>query len=451
MKKQFLFSKLKNQRGISAVFIAVCLVMLIGFVALAIDVGHLAVARNELQNAADAGALAGARYLYNNDGQSINPNANQIGYDAAVANISEQVPVEVNWPGGNTGDVQRGHWSFATRTFTPNASLNAVPIWLYSEDELDSNLNFINAVRARTRRQNIPIASWFAGIFGIQGFEGRAEAVAYIGYAGNTYEGNIDMPIAICEDSIYDVSTKTKLECNIGRMINSGSKVESNETGAWTSFYQGMEGDPPQQVDNPCAGGTNAQEVRSYVNGNPNCPGGGGSPSPPGTLYIGETMATNGGEIQTAFNALLSCFQNWLDTHDPDIPWGMTLPVISCPGNNVTTCQEVTGTVEVKVLWMTKAGEDPEYLDIPTEMDADGIPGAEYTCPDLSTLASRQECWNDFVTMYNLQNAPGSDPLAAPYQKKAIYFHPSCSYEKPNGGTGGKNFGILARIPVLVD
>jgi hypothetical protein len=450
MKKLFLFSKLRDQRGISAVIIAVCLVMLLGFVALAIDTSHLVVARNELQNAADAGALAGARYLYLNDGTAINPNANQFGYDGAVANISEQAPVEVNWTGGNSGDVQRGHWSHATRTFTPNDRLNAVPIWLYSEDELDSNLDFINAIRVRTRRQNTPIASWFARIFGIESFEGSAEAIAYIAFAGNVWEGDIDLPIAICEDSIYDQETGEKLACNVGRMINSGSKVESNETGGWSSFYQGFN-EEGEKVDDPCAGGTNAQEVRSFVNGNSTC-GGNGEPSPPDMLYIGEDMATNGGEIQTAFNALRSCFQNWLDMNG-NIPWEVTLPVVKCPGNNITTCQEVTGVVTVKIVWITKAGEDPEYLDIPTNMDADGNGVPEYTCPDPSTLTLNQriDCWNNFTSVYNLQNAPGSEPVEAPYQKKAIYFHPECGYEKPRGGVGGKNFGILSQIPVLVN
>ena len=94
--------------------------------AISIDGSHIIVARNELQNAADAGALAGAAKLYNNNGQSINTNANQIGFDATVANLSEQSPVEVNWTGGNAGDVQRGHWSFGLGSlphgFTPNDS-----------------------------------------------------------------------------------------------------------------------------------------------------------------------------------------------------------------------------------------------------------------------------------------------------------------------------------------
>ena len=45
-------------------------------------------------------------------------------------------------------------------------------------------------------------------------------------------------------------------------MINSGQNIDSNETGGWTSFNQ----------DDPCSGGTNAQEVKSLVcgDGNPN-------------------------------------------------------------------------------------------------------------------------------------------------------------------------------------
>jgi hypothetical protein len=47
-----------------AVTAAICLFFLIGFAALVIDVGHLQVVRNELQNAADACALRGARAFY---------------------------------------------------------------------------------------------------------------------------------------------------------------------------------------------------------------------------------------------------------------------------------------------------------------------------------------------------------------------------------------------------
>jgi hypothetical protein len=47
MTAKNVLSTLNNQQGISAVIVAVCLVMLIGFIALSIDVSHLVVARNE--------------------------------------------------------------------------------------------------------------------------------------------------------------------------------------------------------------------------------------------------------------------------------------------------------------------------------------------------------------------------------------------------------------------
>lgn len=53
----------RTPRGATAVMVAICLVMLCGFLALALNVGHLLSVRGELQNAADAGALAGALEL----------------------------------------------------------------------------------------------------------------------------------------------------------------------------------------------------------------------------------------------------------------------------------------------------------------------------------------------------------------------------------------------------
>jgi Flp pilus assembly protein TadG len=288
MKELLIVTLLSNQRGVTAIVVGLCLFSLVGFGALAVDIGHLCVAHNELQNAADAGALAGARFLYNDDGTAVNTGANQIARDAATANKSEQNPVEVNWTGGNAGDAQRGHWSFATRTFTPNESTAPVDLWNVSTAQLDADINFINAVRATARRQTMPIASFFAGIFGHTGFQGAADAVAYIGFAGTLPPGDVDQPIAICKDSILNDSDD--YTCNVGRMINSGQDATTSETGGWTSFNQ----------DDPCTGGTNAQEVKSLVcaDGNPE------------TIFLGKDMATNGGDIQSAFNDLIQC---WAD------------------------------------------------------------------------------------------------------------------------------------------
>jgi len=63
MKAQILLEKYVwrgNQRGIAVVYIALMLVVLFMFAGLAIDIGYMYVAKTQLQNAADAAALAGA-------------------------------------------------------------------------------------------------------------------------------------------------------------------------------------------------------------------------------------------------------------------------------------------------------------------------------------------------------------------------------------------------------
>jgi Flp pilus assembly protein TadG len=399
-----------NESGSVAVIVAIALPVFLAFAALAIDLSHLYVARNELQNAADAGALAGARFLYNDSGTSLNETANQRAYDAAVANNSEKLPVEVQWESGNEGDVQRGHWSFATRTFTPNASLAPVDLWNVSTEELDANANFINAVRVKTRREANPVTLFFARLFGKETTTLTAEAVAYIGFAGTLEPWEVDEPIAICEESIL---VDNEYQCNIGRMINSGQNISSNETGGWTSFSQ----------DDPCTGGTNATEVRSLVCGSGN----------PQQIVFGKDIATNGGDIQSAFNKLIQC---WNSNTGKTKLWELTLPVVSCPGNNITTCQEVRGAVTLNVVWITDAGEDPSYSNAPTQMQ-------DWS----SDSPDGQARWSSFVAHFKLQNVDGSP---APYAKKSIYFLPSCTPHDPKGVSGGENFGILAKIPVLV-
>ncbi len=418
MKKDSrLLTSRDNQRGATAVMVALVIVLLIMFAALAIDIGHLSVVRNELQNAADAGALAGARFLYNEDGTLVNVGANQVAYEAATANRSEGVAVEVNWTAENEGDVQRGHWSFTTRTFTPNDSIAPVELWNVSTEELDLNPDFINAVRVATRREGTPAASFFAGIFGRESFSVAAQAIAYIGFAGTLTPWDVNQPIAICEEALLQGG---EYSCSIGRMINSGQNVASSETGGWTSFSQ----------DDPCTGGTNAQEVRGLVCNEGN----------PGPIKLGGNMATSGGEIQSAFNVLIQCWES--DTGKMR-PWNLTLPVISCPGNNVTTCEELKGAVNINIVWITGAGEDPEYTNAPTQMAGIPLLYADWSSNEPDGRAR----WDSFVEHFNLQNVDGSP---APYNKKSIYFLPDCTPHEPAGMTGGHNFGILAKIPVLV-
>ena len=55
-------------KGAVSIVVAVLMTVLIGFAALAVDIAYVFVIKNELQNAADAAALAGSGALYNNEG-----------------------------------------------------------------------------------------------------------------------------------------------------------------------------------------------------------------------------------------------------------------------------------------------------------------------------------------------------------------------------------------------
>src|SRR5262245_11488891 len=76
-----------RRRGAVLPLIVICLIVLFAFVALAVDLGIMAVARTQAQNAADSAAMAGARTLTgdpttNNNYGNVAPNATA----AATAN-----------------------------------------------------------------------------------------------------------------------------------------------------------------------------------------------------------------------------------------------------------------------------------------------------------------------------------------------------------------------------
>ena len=81
---RWLNSLYRSERGASAVFVAILLVPLIGFLAIALDVGALYAERAQLQNGADAAAIAIARDCA--DGACDNPSGLAASFTAANAN-----------------------------------------------------------------------------------------------------------------------------------------------------------------------------------------------------------------------------------------------------------------------------------------------------------------------------------------------------------------------------
>lgn len=515
--KETLLAILKNERGVSAVIVGVFILFVgIGIAAFAIDFGYRHVAQNELQNAADAGALAGARALYYDDGTKVNDDggdptntwtlsANEIAYNAAIANKSAGTDVEVsNWStnsGSVNEDVQRGHWSFGIGALPrgfyctngnpsyENNYSDTAPVLLagITEKELDENIHNINAVKVITRRQTTPVSTFFGKIFGHQSFTLRAEAVAYIGFTASMMPDEVDQPIVICYQSIFndlngngELDENESLECNYGRMQNSDSKNDDDtNTGGWTDFSQA-----------PC-NQTSAQEMKDILSdcttGNPN------------EIIFGQGIGATGGVVDNIFgsqkvtgqtSSLFNCWKSGIwdannsgvygDTVDgvpdhpidydpadgwPDYPWAIRVPVIDCSGsNNVKACSEVLGALTVYVVWMQEkenatalAEETPFRMWNPNYIDpvTGEITGRWWNASTLDqTEAAGITRWNEFVTEFKIMTSETNQFATyenGGFKQKSIYFMPACKYNEGAGTTGGHNFGIRAKIPVIVN
>ncbi len=83
----------RNREGAIIPMVALLLVVLLGFTALAVDAGSIYLDRREMTTAADAGALAGARELSDNNGSNI-PKAKEIAIEIAEQNGADAGEVE---------------------------------------------------------------------------------------------------------------------------------------------------------------------------------------------------------------------------------------------------------------------------------------------------------------------------------------------------------------------
>jgi Flp pilus assembly protein TadG len=182
---------LNNSRGAVAVMVALMLTVLLAMGAAAIDIGHALVARNELQNAADAAALAGARALgivY--EGMSSTSMGTYILTAGARSTIvaAAQTTGAQNSAAGvnvtvNSADIQVGLWNSTARTFAPSS-------------------NQPRAVRVTTRRDgaaNGPISTFLATVVGLTSVNVNAVATAQLSSLGSTPPGALDLPLAISQ------------------------------------------------------------------------------------------------------------------------------------------------------------------------------------------------------------------------------------------------------------
>ncbi len=166
MRKQRLFERKRNRRrrrGAVAILVAVCLTVILGFAALAIDVGHIYDVQTELQRTADAAALAAVAELGGGRSEGVAmDSARQVASDYAAINEVMNAPVLLA-----NADVVFG------RAYMPSGTSK----YVFEASEEDPN-----AVRVRARRTadspSGAVPLFFARVLGIATTDVAAQATA---------------------------------------------------------------------------------------------------------------------------------------------------------------------------------------------------------------------------------------------------------------------------------
>ena len=187
--------RLKDQRGATAVIVAIMLVVLIGFAAFAVDIGYLYATKNELQNIADAAALAGAGelgHIYGDltgSAQSYVMDTNdKIAVRDAAKSVVEEGRNIAGWHNIDIFDVDIliNKWDPAVGVFSSN---------IYEQP---------TAVRVIARREgaNTAVATFFARILGILEVPVGADATAAL--TAPCVIAELELPIGLSETPFPD-------------------------------------------------------------------------------------------------------------------------------------------------------------------------------------------------------------------------------------------------------
>lgn len=179
---------LRRQRGALSVVTGFSLVALIGMLALVLDLGHLYIAKTELQNAADACALSAAGELAT--------------IDAATYGRATTAGIAVG--ARNKSDMQR----LATDIVAADISFSSTFAGPYSA-AIAADTTYARCAPQLTNVTSV--AMWFAGVFNVASVRMAADAIARVDHKVDTCA----LPLAMC--------TTTPAAANLGFTIGQWS------------------------------------------------------------------------------------------------------------------------------------------------------------------------------------------------------------------------------------
>ncbi|MDM7987563.1 MAG: pilus assembly protein TadG-related protein [Smithella sp.] len=317
---QNIIPKLFNNKGVTAVVVALLMIVFLGIAALAVDIGYLKVSRSELQRAADAAALAGARMLgeiYKNQDPNLTTLVNNrltlksegnavtiiktAAYDTALANKAAGQSVAINYQDADDKDyIKLGNWDPTQPKGSRFTENNTSP----------------TVVQVKARNDNI--STFFARIFSrdTMGTEVIATAALTPLCSGNP------SPIGISKDWV-DVTS-----C--------GSKIEWNDTqsscAGWTTMnFKHPYKDLPKEIK------TQQDLLTGLMGGYGTLP-----PINPPTLTSGNTTYFTGGGLGTG---IFDAVQKIVDAHGG--VWSTNVIVYDNPQDTSTECKNPSGDLTI--------------------------------------------------------------------------------------------------------
>jgi Flp pilus assembly protein TadG len=238
-------SFLVDQDGAIGVMMALLLPILLGFAGLSLDIGHMYAVNTQLKNAADSGALAGARGLvpYSQSvvgGQTVYApkwlNGTTEAQNAVAQNSADNHPLTIST--ANPGDAPPAingstlfskatpcYWNLNTKTMKSTA---VTPVAF--------DVPAMHVTVSKTDGQNNgKIKLWLASFFGVLSAAGRGEAVAMVSFNTGIPPGGLKPMIATkaIVDKYWDKYDPLNPTLPFQFKLGDGSTAEDT---MWSSF-----------------------------------------------------------------------------------------------------------------------------------------------------------------------------------------------------------------------
>lgn len=395
-KRSGLKARFKSgQQGAVAIIVALSLVVLIGMLGLVLDLGHLYVTKTELQNAADAAALSGAKELNGN-----------------VSGINNAINRSIETAGRNKYNLNSETLVITSANIRVGACPSAgcmVPITSITTNALAADKTFLEVDTGSKS-----MSTWFAQVLSNVGTNMATVGVAVAG----KYEANIT-PIAICRMPDPGTTNEFGYERGVTYKIS-----DSNPVGAGAMYWI----DPESNIPNDCKV-TSADATRPYL-----CTGKTGF-----TPVVGQSVNTNTGISNSQLESMDSRFDSYGSQGKCD-------PSTAPPDTNVKEYRYEDVANGSPSRWM---GTDPASQSI-TAVDKNdntapydackknspckAMPYGARTAADYGVLWSRYrpvgKAVTDWSTLY-AGNTATSYPEPSPYEQTSGEFYQAPSVSHP--------------------